>query len=106
MKGVHLRIYTHESSRHEGALLYEWLLEQARTLGIPGGSVFRAMAGYGRHGVLHESNFFELAGTEPVLVEFIAQPEQADALLDRLQTAGIQVFYARLEADFGIVGMK
>lgn len=54
---------------------------------------------------MHEAHFFELAGTEPVIVEFIAQPKQADALLDRLQTAGIQVLYVRLEADFGIVGM-
>ncbi|MFT3790053.1 MAG: DUF190 domain-containing protein [Rudaea sp.] len=43
-------------------LLYEWLLERARKLGIHGGSAFRAIAGYGRHGRLHEQQFFELAG--------------------------------------------
>ncbi|WP_240125608.1 DUF190 domain-containing protein [Thermomonas alba] len=103
MKGIHLRIYTYENTRHQGKLLYEWLLHKAMELGIPGGSVFRAMAGYGRHGVLHEEHFFELAGTEPVLVEFIMRPEQADALLDLLRREKVQAFYARIEAEFGII---
>ncbi|TCT25285.1 DUF190 domain-containing protein [Thermomonas haemolytica] len=103
MKGIHLRIYTYENSRHAGKPLYEWLLEAAKAQGIPGGSVFRAMAGYGRHGVLHEERFFELAGSEPVLVEFITAPEQADALLEHLQQEGVQAFYARIEADFGVI---
>ena len=54
MNGVHLRLYTYESRRHGGLPVHEWLLEKARKMGIPGGSVFRAMAGYGRHGRLHE----------------------------------------------------
>lgn len=75
MKGMQLRIYTYESRRHGGLPVYEWLLEQARKQGIPGGSALRAMAGFGRLGKLHEQGFFELAGEEPVLVEFIARDE-------------------------------
>jgi len=101
--GVHLRIYTYENSKHAGKPLYEWLLEAAKAQGIHGGSVFRAMAGYGRHGIVHEERFFELAGTEPLLVEFIATSEQIDALLDTLRKAGIQAFYARIVAEFGIL---
>ncbi|MBS1221689.1 MAG: hypothetical protein H6R23_1309 [Proteobacteria bacterium] len=54
MKGTYLKFYVHEHRRHHGILLYEWLLERARKLGIHGGSAFRAIAGFGRHGVLHE----------------------------------------------------
>jgi Uncharacterized conserved protein len=53
-------------------LLSEWLLEQAKQHGLGGGSVFRAIAGFGRHGVLHEEQFFELADDLPVKVEFPA----------------------------------
>lgn len=81
MKGIHLRLYTYENRKHGGLPVYEWLLNQARKLGIHGGSAFKAMAGYGRHGKLHEQRFFELAGEEPVLVEFIVTEEQADRLL-------------------------
>ena len=62
-------------------LLYEWLLEQGKSLGIHGGSAFFATAGYGRHGVIHEQRFFELPEVLPVLVEFIISPEEVDMML-------------------------
>ena len=71
MQGSYLRFYVHEGQRHQRRLVWEWLLEQANGLGIRGGSAFRAMAGFGRHHVLHESTFFELAGSLTVEVEFI-----------------------------------
>jgi hypothetical protein len=54
MDGISLRIFTTERQNHNGILFYEWLLEKARSLGIYGGSAFRAVAGYGRHGKLRE----------------------------------------------------
>ena len=53
MTATLLRFYVHENRKHRHRLLYEWLLEEARKLGVPGGSAFRSIAGYGRHGVLH-----------------------------------------------------
>ena len=100
MKGIHLRFYTYESRKHGSALLYEWLLEFARRRGIQGGSAFRAIAGYGRHGRLHEQHFFELAGDVPVLVEFICGEAEADALIDALRAQSVHLFYARLQTDF------
>ena len=105
MKGTHLRLYTYENRKIHGKLAYEWLLEQARGIGIAGGSAFRAMAGYGRHGELHEMHFYELAGEQPVLVEFLATDEQADRLLE-LAGAELPIFYARIPAEFGQVGPR
>jgi len=34
-----------------GVLAWEWILERARAAGIPGGSAFRALGGYGRLGI-------------------------------------------------------
>lgn len=104
MNGVHLRLYTYESRRHGGLPVHEWLLEKARKMGIPGGSVFRAMAGYGRHGRLHEQAFFELAGEEPVLVEFILGDDEADRLLQLLREERLQLFFARSPAEYGSTG--
>jgi len=102
MKGTHLRLYTYENRRHDGALLYEWLLERAKKLGVHGGSAFRAIAGFGRHGHLHEQHFFELAGDVPVLVEFILAETEADALLDMLRHEKIHLFYARVATEFDV----
>jgi len=100
MKGIHLRFYTYENRKHGAALVYEWLLEFARRQGIHGGSAFRAIAGYGRHGRLHEQHFFELAGDVPVLVEFICTEAEADALLTALRGENVHLFYARLPTEF------
>ena len=103
MQGSYLRFYVHEGQRHQRRLVWEWLLEQANALGIRGGSAFRAMAGFGRHHVLHESTFFELAGTLTVEVEFIVSDEEAKKLLALVHDAGIRLFYACVPALFGII---
>jgi uncharacterized protein len=103
MQGAFLRFYVHEGQRHRGRLVWEWLLEEANKLGISGGSAFRAMAGFGRHHVLHESRFFELAGTLTVEVEFIVTDEQAQRLLQLVRGEKIRLFYASVPAHFGII---
>jgi PII-like signaling protein len=104
MQGTYLRFYVHENRRHHGILLYEWLLETAKKAGIHGGSAFRAIAGFGRHGVLHEQHFFELAGDLTVEVEFLLEDAQAERLLDVLRRERVRVFYARVAAEFGMIG--
>ena len=104
MQGQFIRFYLHEGNLHRGRPLWEWLLEQARNLGIGGGSAFKAMAGFGRHRVLHESRFFELGGELPVEVEFVATDAQAQRLLDLLQAEKIEIVYAVVPARFGVSG--
>jgi len=102
MKGTHLRFYTYENRRHGSALMYEWLLEHAKKLGVHGGSAFRAIAGFGRHGRLHEQHFFELAGDVPVLVEFILGEREADTLLADLRREKINLFFTRVTTEFDV----
>jgi uncharacterized protein len=103
MEGSFLRFYVHENQRHHHVLLWEWLLEQANRMGIRGGSAFRSMAGFGRHHVLHEDHFFELAGTQTVEVEFIVTAEEARRLLDLVREEKVRVFYASIPARFGVL---
>ena len=103
MQGSYLRFYVHEGQRHKRRLVWEWLLEQANGLGIRGGSAFRAMAGFGRHHVLHESTFFELAGSLTVEVEFIVTAAEEQQLLELLRTAGVRLFYVSVPARFGVL---
>ena len=103
MRGTYLRFYMHENRKHHGILLYEWLLEKAKKAGIHGGSAFRAIAGYGRHGVLHEQHFFELAGDLTVEVEFLLDEQQAAMLLEALRREQVRIFYAKVAAEFGMI---
>jgi PII-like signaling protein len=104
--GEHLCFYTHAHTRHDGMLLSEWLLEQARKHKLGGGSVFRAIAGFGRHGVLHEEAFFELADDLPVKVEFLLHENEADTLLQWVREAGVELVYTRRPIRFGILGKE
>jgi uncharacterized protein len=102
-EGHFLRFYVHEGDRHQHLLLWQWLLQQANKLGIRGGSAFKAMAGFGRHHVLHESHFFELAGSLAVEVEFIVTETESKRLLELIEREQIRVFYAIIPARFGII---
>jgi uncharacterized protein len=104
MNGTYLRFYMHENLRHHHQLLYEWLLQHARKMGVHGGSAFRAIEGFGRHGVLHSAHFFELAGEMTIEVEFILTDEMADRLLESLRQEKVSVVYARTKAEFGVIG--
>lgn len=103
-QGVLLSFYTHARARHDGKLVFEWLLEHARAQGIGGGSAFRAICGFGRHGVLREEQFFELADDLAIKVEFLLTEEQAQALVRSVQDSAVDAVYAIASASFGTLG--
>lgn len=104
MQAICLKLFVSESHKHGGLLLMEWLLEWAKAMGVPGGSAFRAIAGYGRHGRLHEESFFELAGELPVQLEFVMSEAQARDFLALLEKEGLHLVYSRSTVEFGVVG--
>jgi PII-like signaling protein len=100
MKGTCLKFYVQEKRKHRHILLYEWLLERARQMGIHGGSAFRAIAGFGRHGEMHEAHFFELEGDLPVEVVFMVTNEEADRLLSLIREEKLTLFVAKFAVDY------
>lgn len=101
---VYLKFFVLEQQRHEGQPLYQWLLRRAARLGLPGGSAFRAIAGYGRHHVLHEAHFYELAGELPMEVVFVCDGVEADRLVAEVGAAGLSLFHYRMPAQNGVTG--
>lgn len=98
-----LSFYISEKQHHAGKPLYEWLLEEAKGLGVQGGSAFRAIAGFGRHGKMHEETFFELAGELAMKVEFILDDAHAEQLLSKLRAQKLKVFFVKQPVQAGIV---
>lgn len=106
MKGTYLMLYVQEDRTHHGILVHEWLLKEARRLGLQGGTVFKAIAGFGRHGLIHADHFIELAGDLPVEVTFMATDEEAERLLAAIQAEGLSLFYVRMPAEYGVVSAQ
>lgn len=101
MQGHYLKFIVQEKERHHGQPLYAWLLAEAKKLGLSGGSAFRAIAGFGHSGVLHDAAFIELAGEEPVEVVFALSDAGKTRLLDHLRQQKLKLFYVSIPAEFG-----
>lgn len=98
-----LAFYVSEKKHHVDTPMHEWLMEQAKALGVSGGSAFRAIAGYGRHGKMHEEFFFELAGELAIRVEFIIDEALADRLLEKVKGEKKNIFYVRHKVESGVI---
>lgn len=98
-----LSFYVSEKHHYVGKPLYEWLLEEARALGVHGGSAFRAIAGFGRHGRMREDSFFELAGELAVQVEFILDDVLAEQLMQQARVLNMEIFYVRSVVQAGVL---
>lgn len=103
MQSIYLKFYLTEKQTHRDQLLYEWLLDHAKRMGISGGSVFRSIAGFGRHGSLHSETFIELAGELPVQVEFVLDKQQAEELIATLAAFELNIRYVSYPVSTGVV---
>lgn len=103
MKGYQLSFFTQQDRMHVGRPVGEWLLEEARRLGIGGGTLFTAAEGFGQHRRLHAAHFFELAD-QPVEVTLAVSAEDARRLLQRLREEDINLFCVRTPIEFGMSG--
>lgn len=104
MKGVYINFFVTERAEHDGILLYVWLLQQAKKIGLHGGTAVRGVAGFGRHGKMHEESFFELAPDLPVEVGFVATESEVEKLLGVIESARLRILYTRDPIEFGVTG--
>jgi PII-like signaling protein len=91
-----VRIYLTEADKALQDLL-RCLHDQAKVRGV---TVFRAITGFGRSGVVHSSSLLDLSLNLPVAVEFFDSPERVDDILkhlqDRLEPGHVVVWEARV----------
>ena len=83
--GALLRVFVGESDRHEGKLLYEWLVLKAREKGLAGATVLRGVMGFGAHSRLHTFRIERLSEDLPVVVEIVDAREAIEAFLPELE---------------------
>ena len=79
--GCLLRIFIGESDRHDGQLLYEWIVLKAREEGLAGATVMRGMMGFGAHSRLHTFKIERLSQDLPIIVEVVDTREKLEKFL-------------------------
>lgn len=103
MQGFQVTFFTQQDRKHGHQPLGEWLLQEARKLGIGGGTLTAASEGFGHDRKLHSAHFFELAD-QPIEVTVAVSAEEAKRLFERLRDEGVKVFYVNTPIEFGVTG--
>jgi PII-like signaling protein len=101
MQGHQLTFFTQQDRKHGHLPLGEWLLQEARELGVGGATLITANEGFGHGGRLHSAHFFELAD-QPIEVTMALSESDTARLLQRLREEKINVFYIKTPIEFGM----
>ena len=75
-----VRVFIAEEDKYEGQPLYKYILQWCMERGIRGATVFRGIAGYGRHKELRKPFLFP-KNNLPIVVEIIDEPQKVEKIL-------------------------
>jgi uncharacterized protein len=105
MPGYQLTFFTQLDRTHHGLPLGEWLVSEARRLGVAGATLLPAAEGFGHRRKLHSAHFFELAD-QPIEVMMAVSEADAQRIFARLQEEGLNIFYIQAAVEFGMSGER
>jgi PII-like signaling protein len=103
MHGFQLTFFTQQNREHGGARLAEWIVGEAKRIGIRGATVFTATEGFGHDGRFHSADFFDLSD-QPLQVVMAVSSGEAETLFARLKAEKVRVFYTLAPIEFGMLG--
>lgn len=89
---VMVRVFIGESDKWHHQPLSAALLERLRREGFAGATVFRGVAGFGAHSVLHTTRILRLSEDLPIVIEIVDAQEHIDRLvpiLDEMVNEGL-----------------
>lgn len=87
-----LRIFIGESDHFKGKPLYMHIIEMLKAEGIAGATVFRGIAGFGKHSRIHTTSILRLSTDMPILIEVSDLEENIERIrpkLDEVITQGL-----------------
>ncbi|MFV0348303.1 MAG: DUF190 domain-containing protein [Halodesulfovibrio sp.] len=99
-KGYLVTFFTQQSRVHAGMSLAEWIIGEAKKIGVRGATLFSGKEGFGHDGRFHSGNYFDLEDI-PQQVTMALTVEECEQLMATLKSSGQRVFYTRSEAEFG-----
>ncbi len=105
MQGYQLTFFTQQDRRDGNKPIGEWLMDQARALGIRGATLIAASEGFGHQGKLHSAHFFELAD-QPIEVTMAVTEDEAERFFARLREEGVNLFYIKVPIEFGMTAER
>lgn len=105
MEGYLVTFFTQQNREHEGTPVANWIVEEAKKLGVRGATLFSGKEGFGHDGRFHSDNYFDLEDP-PVQVAMALTCHECDRLLARLRETGLRVFYTKSKIEFGFTSER
>lgn len=103
MNGYQLTFYTERNRRHGHQAVCDWLLAEARRLGVKGATVIDCAEGSGHAGAHHAPHGLRVSD-QPVQIVLALTADEAGRLLALVQVEGVHVFYTKIPVEFGVIG--
>lgn len=100
MKGYFVVFFTQQNRKHEGVPVANWILDEAKRLGVRGATLFSGKEGFGHDGRFHTDNYFDLEDA-PVQVALALSSEECSELMGCIEDKKLRVFYTKSEVEFG-----
>lgn len=103
MHGYQLTFFTQQDRTHRGQPLAQWLLQEARDIGINGATLIPASEGFGHDRKIRSTHFFELAD-QPLEITMAVSEIDAERIFKRLTEESIRIFYVKAPIEYGMTG--
>jgi PII-like signaling protein len=84
-EGKLLRVFVGEADRWHGRPLYEAVVEEARTRGLAGATVWKGFMGFGAHSRLHTAKVLRLSQDLPIVIEIVDTADKIEAFMPALE---------------------
>jgi PII-like signaling protein len=83
-RSIRLRVYIGERDHHGHQPLYAAIVEAARRAGLAGATVYKGVAGFGAHSVVHAARVLDMSSDLPIVVEMIDETDKIRAFMPAL----------------------
>ncbi len=103
MHGHQITFFTQQDRMQGQQPLAQWLVDEARRLGLRGEPLNGAIEGLGHDGAIHTINMFDLSD-QPVQVTLVVTHEEERRLFAHLLERRVSLFYVKVPAQFGTLG--
>lgn len=100
MEGYVVTFFTQEIREHNKTSLANWIIEEAKKLGVRGATLLSGQEGFGDDGRFHSACYFDLED-RPQQVVLALTYEEFDMLFLRIKENKLRIFYTKVQAEFG-----
>ena len=80
-----LRIFVGSSDKIDNTPLYEYIVYEAKKLGLAGVTVLRGIMGYGANSIVHSTKILAISDDLPMVIEIVDQADKIDNFIANIE---------------------